>query len=203
MKGIFITLEGPDGSGKSTQIDLLKKYFNKIGREVILTREPGGTVISEKIREVILDNDHTEMSYVTEALLYAASRAQHVDELILPALNEGKIVICDRFVDSSYVYQGIGRGLGDIVKIINDIAIKGQMPDITFLFKIDPAIGKSRVTSNDRLDMESITYHEKVYEAYIELEKLDPKRIKPIDASKSIEAVHQQILSYINELITQ
>ncbi len=203
MKGIFITLEGPDGSGKSTQINLLKKHFNQVGRDVILTREPGGTIISEKIREVILDNDHTEMGYVTEALLYAAARAQHVEEVIIPALTEGKIIICDRFVDSSYVYQGIGRGLGDVVKTINDIAIKGYMPDITFLFKLDPAVGKSRITSNDRLDMESIAYHEKVYQAYIELEKIDPTRIKAIDASKSIEEVHQQIITYIDTLISQ
>lgn len=143
------------------------------------------------------------MGYVTEALLYAAARAQHVEEVIIPALTEGKIIICDRFVDSSYVYQGIGRGLGDVVKTINDIAIKGYMPDITFLFKLDPAVGKSRITSNDRLDMESIAYHEKVYQAYIELEKIDPTRIKAIDASKSIEEVHQQIITYIDTLISQ
>jgi len=103
MDGLFISLEGPDGSGKSTQIELLKKYFNEIGRKVIITREPGGTKISEKIRNIILDNDHTEMGYVTEAMLYAASRAQHVEEIIIPALRAGSIIICDRSVDSSYV----------------------------------------------------------------------------------------------------
>ena len=125
MKGLFISLEGPDGSGKSTQIELLKQYFNDIGREVVITREPGGTRISEKIRDIILDNEHTEMGYITEAMLYAASRAQHVEEIIIPALRENKIIICDRFVDSSYVYQGVGRKFGNFVNTINQISIQG------------------------------------------------------------------------------
>lgn len=201
MRGYFISIEGPDGSGKSTQIQLLKEYFEKETLDFLVTREPGGTIIGEKIRDVILDNAHTEMDYVTEALLYAASRAQHVAQVIQPALKEGKMVICDRFVDSSLVYQGVGRGLGESVKIINDIAIRGCMPDITFLFKIDPQVGKERIQSEDRLEMEKIDYHYKVYNAYLKLEKLYPSRIKGIDASRKVEEIHRDIVKYIEQLL--
>lgn len=203
MKGYFISIEGPDGSGKSTQIELLKKYFENKEYNVLMTREPGGTRIGEKIREIILDNSHVEMDYVTEALLYAASRAQHVSQVIKPALEAGKTVICDRFVDSSLVYQGVGRGLGDGVKIINDIAIRGCMPDITFFLKIDPEEGKRRIKSEDRLEMEKIDYHNKVYHAYIELEKAYPERIKGVDASRGIEEIHKDIIECIENLLAE
>lgn len=201
MRGYFITFEGPDGSGKSTQIKLIKEYFEKKGFDLIITREPGGTRISEKIRDIILDNDHTEMDYIAEALLYAAARAQHVSQLIKPALEEGKVVICDRFVDSSFVYQGEGRGLGKCVKEINDIAIRGCMPDVTFLFKIDPEIGNMRIKNKNRLDMEKIDYHRIVYNAYLKLEKEYPDRIKGIDAGRSIDEIHEEIKEYLEKLL--
>lgn len=203
MDGIFITIEGPDGSGKSTQVELLQKHLKTEGKEVIITREPGGTKIGEKIRDIILDRENTEMDYVTEALLYAASRAQHVEQVIKPALLKGDVVICDRYVDSSIVYQGVGRGLGESVKIMNDIAIKGCMPDITFLFKLDPAIGKGRIEIEDRLEMEKMEYHYKVYEGYLQLEKKYPERIKAIDATKEIHVIHEEIKKYIEKLISK
>ncbi len=202
MQGYFITFEGPDGSGKSTQIQLIKQYFQEKGFDMVITREPGGTRISEKIRKIILDKTHVEMDYVTEALLYAASRAQHVSQVIMPALKEGKVVICDRFVDSSLVYQGVGRGLGERVRKINDIAIRGCVPDITFLFKISPEKGKKRIFHEDRLDMEDLDYHTKVYQAYLELEKKYPERIKGINADRTIKEIHGDIKDCLEVLLT-
>ncbi len=201
MQGYFITFEGPDGSGKSTQIQLIQQYFQEKGFDMVITREPGGTRISEKIRKIILDKTHVEMDYITEALLYAASRAQHVSQVIMPALEEGKVVICDRFVDSSLVYQGVGRGLGECVKEINDIAIRGCLPDITFLFKISPEEGKKRIRHEDRLDMENLDYHTKVYQAYLELERMNPDRIKGINADRSVEEIHREIKDYLEVLL--
>lgn len=150
-KGIFISIEGPDGSGKTTQLRLLRKFLecNKIDdREVVFTREPGGTPIGEKIREIILDNSNMEMSDLTEAFLYSAARAQHVEEVIKPALEAGKLVVCDRFVDSSIAYQGYGRNLGDDVSIINRIAVAGTMPYKTIFIDLDPEIGRNRISDN-------------------------------------------------------
>jgi dTMP kinase len=204
MKGLFITFEGPDGSGKTTQIELLKKYLERKGYPAILTREPGGTVISEKIRTIILDRAHTEMDYMTEALLYAAARAQHVAEVILPSLEKGMTVICDRFVDSSIVYQGYGRKLGDSVRIINEFAVRGRMPDATFLLKVDPAVllERRREEEMDRLDLEEIDYHRTVFRAYMELEKQYPDRITGIDATRSIGEISADICNRIDRLIT-
>ncbi|WP_027399894.1 dTMP kinase [Anaerovorax odorimutans] len=202
-KGLFITFEGPDGSGKTTQIKILKSYLNDKGYDALLTREPGGTNISEKIRNIILDKNNTEMDYMTEALLYAASRAQHVAQVIRPALIEGRTVICDRFIDSSIVYQGFGRKLGDSVKTINDFAVRGCYPDITFLLKIDPSVGKNRINpeEQDRLEMENIDYHNKVYKAYMQLEKLFPDRIIGVDASKNVEEISIEIKAHIDKYI--
>ncbi|MBO8433846.1 MAG: dTMP kinase, partial [Tyzzerella sp.] len=137
MKGLFITIEGTDGAGKSTQIELLKKYLEDRGKDVLVTREPGGTPISEKIRDIILDRENSEMSSITEALLYASSRAQHVSEKIKPALAEGKIVICDRFVDSSIAYQSVARGLSTkLIEDINKYAVDGLTPDITLYLSL-------------------------------------------------------------------
>lgn len=201
MNGMFITFEGPDGSGKTTQIKLLEKYFEHKGYDLLITREPGGTDISEQIRRVILDKNNTEMDRITEALLYAASRAQHVAEVIKPALLQGKVIICDRFVDSSIVYQGVGRGLGiDFIKKINDIATAGTKPDITFLMKISPKEGLSRKYSSDecnRLDMEKLEFHNNVYEGYLKLEKLYSERIIGIDAGRAIEEIHENIIKAI------
>jgi dTMP kinase len=205
MAGLFITFEGPDGSGKTTQINILKKYLESLGLEIVMTREPGGTLISEKIREILLEKTHTEMDYICEALLYAASRAQHVTELILPSLAQGKIVICDRFVDSSIVYQGYGRKLGDIVKQINDIAIRGCMPDATFLIKVDPKTGKDRrdIEEMDRLDLEELNYHSLVYDAYEKLEIENSNRIFSFDGKASIEHISEELIRKTNEILAE
>lgn len=202
-RGLFITFEGPDGSGKTTQIDRLRSFIEQKGYDAVLTREPGGTAISEKIRDIILDRNHTEMDYMTEALLYAASRAQHVAEVIKPALESGRAVICDRFMDSSIVYQGFGRGLGDCVRVINEFAVGGCFPDITFLLKVDPEIGKGRIRpdAQDRLDREKLDYHRLVYQAYEELERRYPDRIIGIDASRGIEEISNEIKSHIVRLL--
>lgn len=201
MRGLFITMEGPDGSGKSTQINNLKEYLEKQGHEVVLTREPGGTNISEEIRNIILDKAHTEMDYMTEALLYAAARAQLVAQIILPALSKGQTVICDRFVDSSIVYQGVGRGLGvDLVEEINRYAIRDCMPDITFLLKLPAAEGIKRKVQQgdqDRLELEKLSFHEKVFNGYLMLEERYPHRVKGIDANKPIEVLSNEIIEVI------
>ena len=205
MGGLFITIEGPDGSGKSTQIKKLAAYLEQKGHGVVVTREPGGTRISEKIREIILDRENIEMDPVTEALLYAASRAQHVAEVIQPAVDSGKTVICDRFVDSSIVYQGIGRGLGiDAVENINRIAVKNILPDITFLFQLCPEVGlerKSEQGEKDRLEQEALDFHQKVFQGYQRLKALYPQRIVVVDASGSIEEIHKDVIFAIEKRI--
>ncbi len=203
-KGLFISIEGPDGSGKSTQISALKNYFEERGVDVLLTREPGGTPISEKIREIILDKNNKEMDYMTEVLLYAASRAQHVAQVIKPALTAGKIVICDRFIDSSIAYQGYGRGLGDCVRVINEYAVRGCMPDVTFLLKVDPKVGKERINEDeqDRLEQEKLEFHQRVFAGYMDMEKRFD-RIISIDACRSIDEISADIISYIEKIISQ
>lgn len=203
-KALFITIEGPDGSGKSTQIAKLKEFLFESGMEVILTREPGGTAISEKIRSIILDKNNSEMCDMTEALLYAASRAQHVEQLIKPALAAGKPVICDRFVDSSIAYQGYGRGLGESVKVINEYAVAGCIPDVTFLLYIDPERSKNRIKAAelDRLELEELNFHREVYRGYMELLKQNPGRMIAIDADRSIDEVANEIQGHVRELLT-
>ncbi|PKM57698.1 MAG: dTMP kinase [Firmicutes bacterium HGW-Firmicutes-3] len=206
MKGIFITIEGGDGSGKSTQIDLLMSYFSEHGFNVLLTREPGGTPISEKIREVILDSSHMEMANMTEVLLYAAARAQHVAEFIKPNIEQGKVVICDRFVDSSVVYQGYARGVGiDAVEKINSYATLGLLPDLTILLDLPPDLGLSRKKNQqalDRLELASDAFHLKVNEGYRLLAKRHQSRILTVDATNSIETIHQIILEAIKPLLS-
>ncbi len=202
-KGYFISFEGIDGSGKSTQIDRLSSFLTGNGYEVVLTREPGGTEIGEKIRNIILDKSNADMSYMTEALLYAASRAQHVSEVIAPAVEAGKIVICDRFVDSSIAYQGAGRQLGDSVDIINRYAVNGCMPDITFLMKVRPDVSSSRINKRelDRIEMENAEFYKRVYSGYEKLERAFPGRIIGIDAAGSIKDIENTIISHIKRLI--
>jgi len=201
MKGLFITIEGPDGAGKSTQIELLKEYFKNQGKDIVITREPGGTEISEKIRSIILDNANTAMADTTEALLYAASRAQHVHQKIIPALKEGKVVICDRFVHSSLVYQGIGRGLGvEEVKAINNFGIEGIKPDVTLFFDISPETALKRKTKNnegDRLENEKVDFHKRVYEGYKRLIEKYPEEFTLIDANGTIEEIHKTVIKAI------
>ncbi|NLM11000.1 MAG: dTMP kinase [Clostridiaceae bacterium] len=204
-KGLFITFEGGDGAGKTTQVNLLSDYIVNKGIDAVTVREPGGVPVSEKIREIILDNVNTDMHNITEMLLYAASRAQLVSQIIIPALNEGKCVICDRFVDSSYVYQGLARGLGiDVVKTVNDIATQRLIPDITFFIDLDPETALKRrlaLTKPDRLEMEDISFHRMVYQGFATIANMYPDRIKRINASGKAEETFSQVKEYIDPLI--
>lgn len=201
--GLFITMEGPDGSGKSTQIEAIKNYMESIGEELVITREPGGTKIGEKIRELLLDRENAEMDPMAEAMLYAAARAQHVSQVIRPALEQGTHVICDRFIDSSIAYQGHGRGLGDSVAVINAYAVNGCMPDVTFFMKLSPEIGKSRIKSDvqDRIEMEKIDFHDRVFAGYEALEDEYPDRIVAIDATGNIDEISEEIISHLERLL--
>ena len=192
---MFITIEGTEGSGKTTVAKELAKLLKENGHEVVHTREPGGPPISESIRNVILDRSHTAMDGRTEALLYAASRRQHLVEKIWPALKEGKVVLCDRFLDSSLAYQGYARGLGyDEVLNINLFATENTYPDLTLFFVIKPEDGLQRIAKNknrevNRLDLEKLPFHQKVYDAFMELTKKFPERFVIIDASKTLPEV--------------
>ena len=202
-RGLFITLEGPDGSGKSTQIEFLKAYFQERNLPCVFTREPGGTAIGEKLRNIILDKENQEMCDMAEALLYAAARAQHVQQLIRPALEAGKIVVCDRFIDSSIAYQGYGRNLGDVVRIINELAVDGCMPDVTFLMELSPEIGKSRISEDnqDRLEQEKLEFHDKVYAGYKEVAKFYPSRFVEIDAGREKEIIRDIMFSHLDKIL--
>lgn len=197
---MFITFEGPDGSGKSTIIQKVYDYLIENNYDVIKTREPGGSPIAEKIRNLILDTENIKMGYRTEALLYAASRAQHVEETILPALNENKIVLCDRFLISSLAYQGVGRGLGiENVRNINDFAINGVFPDFVLFFDVDPITTlkrKSSLDTADRLEKEGNNFHERVYNGYKEILNSE-KNIEIIDATQSVEDVFSQCIEVL------
>mgnify|MGYP002706725693 FL=1 len=205
MSGLFITMEGTDGAGKTTQINRLAQYFEDKGYKVICTREPGGTPISEKIREIIIDKNNTEMTDMTEALLYAAARAQHVEEVILPALKEGDIVISDRFVDSSVVYQGFARSIGErLIKSINKYAVGDLEPDITFFLKLKPEDGLARKREQaelDRLEAEKFSFHQRVYDGYVRLSKRCKNRIQVINALKSVDEIHDEIVKGIENLM--
>lgn len=203
VSGLFITFEGVEGAGKTTALSYIHNQLTEAGYQVIRTREPGGIEIAEKIRDVILNPEHTAMEARTEALLYAAARRQHLVERVLPALEEGKIVLCDRFIDSSLAYQGYARGLGiDEVYEMNRFAIGNAMPDLTILFRIDPVEGLKRIAANkdreqNRLDLEKIDFHQKVFDAYEQLIDRFPNRIQPIDASQPVEAVQNECLNLI------
>lgn len=205
MIGKFIAFEGPDGSGKSTILNNVEKFLIENNIDFIITREPGGTKISEEIREILLSNDNSEMSARTEALLYSASRAQHVDELIIPNLQKGKLVLSDRYVLSSLAYQGFGRELGyDRVKEINDFATDNLSPDYTFFFNVDPITVLKRKRNNfvtDRLENESNSYHNMVYNGYQEILKRNKDNLIIIDASKSIEDVTEQTISKLKTIL--
>lgn len=205
MKGLFITFEGPDGSGKTTIATRVVEELKKKGFEVVHTREPGGIDIAEQIRNVILDPKNTRMDGKTEALLYAASRRQHLVERVYPALNNGQIVICERFLDSSLAYQGYGRQLGfDEILSINAFAIDGTYPDKTIYLAIDEEKGLERIKDRsfkDRLDKESIDFHHRVSEGYQEVLRRFSDRICVIDASNDIETVTSDCLNVIMGLI--
>lgn len=198
-KGIFITIEGPEGAGKTTVISMLAEELVLQGYKVLQTREPGGIEIAEKIRSVILDKSHIAMDPRTEALLYAAARRQHLVEKVEPAIEKGEIVLCDRFIDSSLAYQGYARELGmDEVYSINQFAIGERMPNLTIYFDIEPEMGLKRISQHqnreiNRLDLEDLPFHMKVREGYQILLKKFPERIKKVDASQPIESVFEDV----------
>ena len=204
MKGLFIVMEGPHGSGKTTQINLLEQYLKEAGYECLITREPGGTVIGEEVRELILNPEYKEMSPVTEMLLYAASRAQLVHEVIGPALEAGRIVISDRFVDSSIVYQGIARNLGiSTVAAVNAPGIGIYRPDGIFFIDLSEAEGIRRKKNQkklDRMEQESIDFHHLVSEGYRKVLAERPEVIK-IDGGKNIDVIQKKIRNHVDELL--
>lgn len=206
-KGVFITVEGPEGAGKTTIIEMLADELEREGHRVLKTREPGGIEIAEQIRKVILDKSNTAMDPRTEALLYAAARRQHLVEKVKPALESGMIVICDRFIDSSLAYQGYARGLGiEEVFSINRFAIEGMMSELTFYFDIEPELGFKRINQHkgrevNRLDLETMEFHHKVREGYLLLMKLFPERIYKIDASRTIEEVCEESKAKVKQLL--
>lgn len=206
-RNLFITFEGPEGAGKTTVIQKITERLEQENIKVLSTREPGGIEIAEKIRAVILDPEHTAMDEHTEALLYAAARSQHYFEKVRPALDAGKLVICDRFIDSSLAYQGYARGIGvDEVLAINEFAIGKKLPDITILFDLAPEVGLARIQANgerevNRLDVESLAFHQKVREGYGLLVKRYPERIKVVNAEQSVEQVIEDVWSIITDVI--
>lgn len=204
-KGLFISVEGTDGCGKSTQIPMISKYLENKGYVVNVLREPGGTITGEKIREILLDPLNTDIRDMTEILLYAAARAQIMQEKIKPYLLAGEIVICDRFVDSSLAYQGYGRKVDiNVIIDINKIALDGVMPDITLFFDMPPDIAMKRRLSTgytDRIENESIEFHRRVYEGYKALAYRFKDRIKTINAQKTVDEVFNEIIIYLEEVI--
>lgn len=193
MRGLFITFEGPDGAGKSTQVQKLSEHLSKNDIPFIHTREPGGTAISDKIRSIILDPEHAEMVDETEVLLYAASRSQHVNEKIIPALNEGYVVLCDRFVDASIAYQGVGLGLNvDTIKTINQFATGGLAPDRSYMIDLPVEIGKERMVARnqlDRIEQKETEYHEKVRNAFLTLHEQNQDRITLVNGDNHIDEI--------------
>jgi dTMP kinase len=207
-QGLFISFEGGDGSGKTTVCRYVSERLAQAGYDTLYTREPGGSGIAEQIRAVILDVANTGMDVRTEALLYAASRRQHLTDVVLPALQAGKIVVSDRFVDSSLAYQGWGRGIGiDEVLSINQFAIEDHMPDLTVYLDVPPEVGLARIqkgrSSLDRLDQESLKFHQQVYEGYRRVIARYPQRIRVIDADRAVEAVQRDaaglVLDWVKE----
>ena len=201
MRGKFITFEGADGSGKTTQIEMIKEYLEKQGYQFVLTREPGGSDLGVKIREILLHYDG-EVDPLCELLLYMADRAQHVNEVILPAIEDGKIVLCDRYTDSSVAYQGYARGL-DREKIIqlNKVATNNLEPDLTIVFDVETEVAMKRVgETKDRLEQEGIEFHRKLRNGYLDLAKKFPERIKVVNSNLSIEEVFEQVKKILNAL---
>lgn len=206
MRGKFLVFEGIDGSGKTTQLKLLGEILSSRGYPVLYTREPGGTRIGETVRELLLDPQHSELVPVAEALLYAAARAQHVAQVILPALQEGKIVLCDRFLDSSLAYQGFGRELdvGQLEKL-NEAATAGLTPDLVLLLDFLCDTGMERITGSgrgaDRIEQEDLSFHRKVRAGYLTLAGRAPKRYRVIDANRTIEQIHHDIVRVVEEIL--
>ncbi len=201
-KGLFITLEGADGCGKTTQLNLLKEYLTNRGYEIVVTREPGGKGLGEKLREILLNYDG-EVSDRCEAFLYLADRAQNIDTIIKPAINSGKIVLCDRHTDSSVAYQGYGREQNiDNINMLNELAVNGVHPDLTIVFDIDTETSMERVgAEKDRLESAGIEFHKRVRNGYLEIAKKNPQRIKVVDASQTIEDVQRDVIKIVEEVL--
>jgi dTMP kinase len=212
MKGFFITIEGPEGCGKTTQSDMLVRHLQERGCKVILTREPGGTRIGEQIRSLVLSAEYEEMTPLTELLLMAASRAQHVLEKIKPGIEKGEIVVCSRFTDATVAYQGYGRGFNmELIRRINQIATGGAMPDLTIVIDIDVETGLRRAFGvdkaeaacgkGDRLESEDRAFHERVRGGYREIARLEPQRVRVVDGTGSIEEVGASITEVVDALL--
>ena len=202
VKGLFITLEGCDGCGKSTQLELLAKFLEEKGYDVVVTREPGAKGLGTKLREILLNYDG-EVSSNCESFLFLADRAQHIDTLVKPAIENGKIVLCDRHIDSTVAYQGYGRGINlEQINYLNNLATSGLKPDLTLLFDVDTETSMQRVGKNkDRMESAGIEFQEKVRHGYLTLAKEEPKRIRIFDSRKTIEQLHQEVLGIIAPFI--
>lgn len=198
-KGLFITFEGTDGCGKTTQIEILKRYLEEKGYKVVLTREPGAKGLGEKLREILLNYDG-DVSSNCESFLFLADRAQHIDMLIKPAIERGEVVLCDRHTDSTVAYQGYGRGLDlNQIKMLNDIATNGVKPDMTFVFDIDIETAQKRVgKTKDRMESAGIEFFKRVRQGYLEIAKSEPERVKVLDATQTIETIANQVKEYID-----
>lgn len=207
MRGMFITVEGPDGSGKTTQLQLLVRSLTKKGYEVVVTREPGGTKVGNSIREILLSPEHDEMTPRVEMMLYAASRAQNVDQVIRPALNRGAIVVCDRFVDASIAYQGYGLQY-DLTQVLslNEWATAGIKPDLTFLFDLTPDQASRRMKDRgqlDRIESRDESFHQRVYDGFQKLLEQHPERMVRIDANATIEMIQDEVLDITLERLNE
>ena len=204
-KGLFITLEGIEGAGKSTAVDFIEDYLTKEGHDVIKTREPGGTVIGEQIREILLKNENYTLTYDTELLLVFSARAQHIQEVILPALSSGKTILCDRFTDASYAYQGGGRGIDASRINLLEKWVQGDLrPNLTLLFDLDVSIGMQRTkkrSGTDRFEREEINFFEKIRNTYLERAKNEPQRFRIINSALSLENVKEQIVTILKDYL--
>lgn len=211
-RGLFITVEGPEGAGKTTQTRLLHDRLRR-SFDVLYTREPGGTPVGEAIRALVLDERHREMSPQAEMLLYAASRAQHVAEVIEPALRAGRLVLSERYVDASYAYQGYGRGIGiDVVRAVNAAATRGIMPDLTILLDIDPAVGmerarrtagkEGRAGRGDRIEQEDRAFFERVRAGFLALASEERDRVRVVDGNRAAEAVHRDVAALVDAFLS-
>ena len=212
MAGIFITFEGIEGCGKTTQIRMVAEHLRRLGRDVLLTREPGGTEIGEEILTVLLDAAHRDMAPITELLLYGAARNQHVREVIRPALNAGKVVLCDRYADATTAYQGAARAIDpEIIEVVHRVATEGVWPDCTLLFDLAPAVGLERACARnlcertagraDRFEQESLAFHERVRAGYLAIAKREPGRVAVIDANREIDVIQRDVVAILGKKI--
>jgi dTMP kinase len=208
----FITFEGIEGSGKSTQMKLVAEYLSEKNIPILITSEPSGTDIGQKIGGILFDRSHTYMHGETELFLFCAARSQHVREIIIPALKENKVVLCDRFSDATYAYQGMGRGLSpDFIKLVNDYSSMSLKPDLTFLFDLPAEIGLKRATKrndlliessfSDRFEREKMDFHKRVREGYLSIYKSEPKRIRLIDATQKIDTIQEEVRRQVVDFI--